>query len=922
MKSLLTIPNNALASMKKLSITALSLLMTLTLFAQNGTGEVYADDVSNTSCRYGARGEGVRGHTYLKLTRQDNLLLGELTDYYANCAFGKIDVQCEENDQTLNITVSEGLGEFAADCLCPINIAFTIHNATDDNYHLSLGGRDLGNVSFADHTVVVIDVNTLEQAYEEGFEFPVKLGEFEVYEMTQWIKPGEVRQPRLQAYYYSDMMWQPIQYLNYRLPTHYTYLDAKASLTADSTLVVEVITDGSTTDGSERIANLTMNVVNVETPLNHIRLVHRVVAIDGDNMKDIEVLTLYDGQLQMQEGESSVDLKELSEYRQEAQGGNGFRPMLKEGKTWGYIYHHFEEKEPPTGGATNYKDLYDESVWEVIYRLRGDTLIDGQKYMKMYRYGPNGSHYYGAFREDKEGRVWQFNYEGDKKDFMICDFTLEGYDLDYIQPIADVIKKDNVLLHRYHCNGFIGVEGVGLQGKGLVHYLFEPEPDCICDYESFSYVFDGEFFFESADFKAPKHIELTEEERQFVANNNDFAFDLFRKTRTESNMLLSPLSVTYALGMLNNGAAGRTQQEINQVLGFDSADNLNAFCRKMLDESGILDETTKVLIGNTIFVNEGRGYYLQDGFVEKANRFYDAEPQGRDFADGQTRDVINQWGSDHTEGMIKEVLSKNEFKIDMASYLLNALYFKGTWTNKFNPADTQDESFNGGEKQPMMHQQFYDYMYTENDLYQAIRLPYGNEAFTMTVFLPREGKTLNDLLGSLNADNWHFEGETYEVDLKLPRFETDTDQSLKEAMMALGMPTAFDRDKAEFPYFCNSPGYIDMMKQVAKIKVNEEGTEAAAVTIIGEGATSIPLMATFHANRPFFYIISERSTNVIFFMGQFTGSTATAIDASKLSNLKSETSDLYDLQGRKVSNSQIKKGVYIQDGKKVVLMQE
>jgi serpin B len=213
-------------------------------------------------------------------------------------------------------------------------------------------------------------------------------------------------------------------------------------------------------------------------------------------------------------------------------------------------------------------------------------------------------------------------------------------------------------------------------------------------------------------------------------------------------------------------------------------------------------------------------------------------------------------------------------------------------------------------------------MYTENDIYQAIRLPYGNEAFTMTVFLPREGKTLNDLLGSVTADNWHFEGETYEVDLKLPRFETDTDQSLKEAMMALGMPTAFDRDKAEFPYFCNSPGYIDMMKQVAKIKVNEEGTEAAAVTVIGEGATSIPLMATFHANRPFFYIISERSTNVIFFMGQFTGSTTTAIDASKLSNLKSEASDLYDLQGRKVSNSQIRKGLYISGGKKVVLMQE
>ena len=413
----------------------------------------------------------------------------------------------------------------------------------------------------------------------------------------------------------------------------------------------------------------------------------------------------------------------------------------------------------------------------------------------------------------------------------------------------------------------------------------------------------------------PRHdISLTAEEKAQVAKNNDFAFDLFRKTRSESNMVLSPLSITYALGMLNNGAAGQTQQEINQVLGFNSVDDLNAFCRKMLDESGTLDNTTKVLIGNTVFVNEGKGYYLQDGFVEKANQFYDAEPQARDFADGVTRDVINKWGSDHTEGMIDEVLSKNEFKDYVASYLLNALYFKGAWTNKFNPAETQDELFNENETLPMMHQQWNEYMYTENDLYQAIRLPYGNKAFSMTVFLPREGKTIKDLLGTLNADNWHFQGESCEVDLKLPRFETDTDQSLKETMIALGMPAAFDREKAEFPYFCNYPGYIDMMKQVAKIKVNEEGTEAAAVTVIGYETTGMPRWATFHANRPFFYIISELSTNVIFFMGQFTGSTTSAIDTPPAQYVAMPSQNIYNLAGQRL-NTVPNKGLYIQDGK-------
>ena len=192
----------------------------------------------------------------------------------------------------------------------------------------------------------------------------------------------------------------------------------------------------------------------------------------------------------------------------------------------------------------------------------------------------------------------------------------------------------------------------------------------------------------SAQESEPKQIELTKEEVQLVQKNNDFAFRLFREARGNESQLLSPLSITYALGMLNNAATGKTQQEINDVLGFGNAgaEAINRFCQKMLLETAGLDEETRVAIANNIYVNSARGYLLKSAFKEKAKTYYDADPETRDFFDGLTRDVINQWGSDHTEGMIKETLKEDEFDPMTICYLLNALSFKGVWTQQFNPA--------------------------------------------------------------------------------------------------------------------------------------------------------------------------------------------------------------------------------------------
>ena len=421
-------------------------------------------------------------------------------------------------------------------------------------------------------------------------------------------------------------------------------------------------------------------------------------------------------------------------------------------------------------------------------------------------------------------------------------------------------------------------------------------------------------------------ISLTDQERQLVEKNNDFAFRLFSKARGDESSIMSPLSITFALGMMNNGAAGQTQKEICDVLGFGNAgaDGINQFCRKMLSEAPTLDEETTTEIANTIFVNSGAGYSLQEGFKDKALEFYDATPQALNFFDESTINIINQWGYEHTHGMIPEILDKKTFKPGSVSYLLNALYFKGTWTKKFYKELTSNEPFNGGAPEPMMRQ-YSQFDYADNDLYQAIRLPYGNGAYLMTLFLPREGKTIDDVLAGMDGHNWQFSSNNeYDVvDLKMPRFKTDTSLQLVKIMKELGMPTAFEPG-AEFPYFCNVPDfYIGNMFQKAAIDLDEEGTTAAAVTgIEGQTGEHEPRIATFHANRPFFYIISERSTGTIFFIGQFLGSITAGV--TQIENGKTDTSlqPIYDLQGRRVGTGHtkgLKPGIYIVGGKKVMI---
>ena len=394
----------------------------------------------------------------------------------------------------------------------------------------------------------------------------------------------------------------------------------------------------------------------------------------------------------------------------------------------------------------------------------------------------------------------------------------------------------------------------------------------------------------------PQPITLTEEQQTFANDNNQFTLN-FLKTVNETDQsgksfVYSPLSITYVLGMVNDAATGQTEQELEQTLGFHQGGikAVNEYCKKLIEGLPKVDNKVTLNIANAIFLN--KDYTLKKQFQQDMEAFYDAKAEALDFSSPKTLDHINGWCKDKTKNMIPKIL--DEVNPDMVSYLLNAIYFKADWTSKFDEKNTKTETFTTeGSKttMPLMHQNVL-INYLKNDTYSAVEMPYGNGMWSMMVMLPEKGKTTDDVISRLAQKGLYAKTSSggdgdmftpYEVDLKLPRFETSSDtnelpvdKGLVGLMRKMGIMLAFDSDFAEIPNMCDFPVYIAMMRQKAKIKVNEKGSEAAAVTIAGlnkctsVGPVTYP-QATFHANRPFVYVIQERSSGVILFAGKFTG---------------------------------------------------
>ena len=386
-----------------------------------------------------------------------------------------------------------------------------------------------------------------------------------------------------------------------------------------------------------------------------------------------------------------------------------------------------------------------------------------------------------------------------------------------------------------------------------------------------------------------KPVRLTAEQTVFANDNNAFTLNFFQSLNGKMknrSIVCSPLSITYVLSMVNDGATGTTEQELEQTLGFHKGgiQAVNDYCKNLIDNLPHVDEKVQLNIANAIFVNDK--YQLRKQFQQDMSNYYDAKAEALDFSSPSTLGRINGW----CDEMIPTILERVDPRT--VSYLLNAIYFKADWASMFEKNETREEVFttpDGETRVPLMHQNVY-MNYLRNDQYAAVSIPYGNGQWMMTVMLPEDGKTTDDVISSLAASGWSTdflknplrEARRYAVDLKLPRFETafDTDDAggLIELLKGMGIRRAFDGNSAEIPNMCeNGDLYISMMKQKAKIKVNEEGSEAAAVTIAGlnflsaVADTQEPPKATFHANRPFVYVIHEQSSGVILFVGKFMG---------------------------------------------------
>ncbi|QGY45179.1 serpin family protein [Maribellus comscasis] len=371
-------------------------------------------------------------------------------------------------------------------------------------------------------------------------------------------------------------------------------------------------------------------------------------------------------------------------------------------------------------------------------------------------------------------------------------------------------------------------------------------------------------------------IKLTEKTAQLLEAENSFGFELFQNIyafETQSdNIMVSPLSVSLALAMTYNGANGETKTAMEKTLkvyGLTS-EAINTSYQTLVDGLKSLDKKVLLEIANAIYYREG--FDVEQDFISTNKEYYNAEVDALDFSSPNALETINGWVAEKTHDKIDKIL--DEISPEQVMFLINAIYFKGMWASEFDKDKTTEDPFypdSGSTIQTDFMNQTQTVEMASNDLFSAIQLPYGKGKYNMFVFLPETDKTLQDIVDKLDKDNWETWmqsfAETEDVIISLPKFKYKYEIKLNDVLSEMGMGVAFT-DAADFTGI-NKNGQlkIDFVKHKTFIEVNEEGTEAAAVTVVGVETTSVPLFVEFNANRPFFYAITEKDTGAILFMG-------------------------------------------------------
>ncbi len=377
----------------------------------------------------------------------------------------------------------------------------------------------------------------------------------------------------------------------------------------------------------------------------------------------------------------------------------------------------------------------------------------------------------------------------------------------------------------------------------------------------------------------PNNIrELNSIEKTIVDSDNRFGIKLFQeivKTQKDANIFISPLSVSMALGMTLNGANGKTREAMINTLELAglSDQQINENYKSLIELLVGLDPKVKFQIANSIWYRND--HVFEELFFNQCKQYFNAEVAGLDFSDPKSKDIINAWVDQNTNRKIKEIVE--QIDPNNVMFLINAIYFKGIWTFQFDEMGTFDDQFylpdNSSVPCKMMAQK-EEYPYFANDQFQAVDLPYGDGQYSMVIILPNLNVTIDDVILALDQATWNewlSQFEKQQGNIFLPHFKLEYKIKLNDILIALGMRIAFSADEADFTRMFKPGGlYIDEVNHKTFVEVNEEGTEAAAVTsvVIGERYYIGQEEFIMHMNRPFIFAIREHHSGTILFIGK------------------------------------------------------
>ena len=361
----------------------------------------------------------------------------------------------------------------------------------------------------------------------------------------------------------------------------------------------------------------------------------------------------------------------------------------------------------------------------------------------------------------------------------------------------------------------------------------------------------------------------------FIVKNNDFAFDVFKSINKEDidkNIFISPFSISTALSMTYQGAEGSTKEGMESALRYKGIEKevINESYSNLLNYLNDADKKVKLDINNSIWIRKDES--IKEDFLDINKEVFNAYVTELDFSKDEASDEINNWIDKSTKGKIKKMIEP-PISQNTIMYLINAIYFKGDWTKQFDKNNTFTTKFNNNDstKDIDMMNKKDDVEYGEGEDYKVVRLPYGSGKTSMYCILPNENISIDEYINEMNIDKFNSIkssiSERKDVILQIPRFKIEYGiKNLNDTLTSLGMEEAFSAN-ADFSGIREGIN-ISRVLHKAVIEVNEEGSEAAGVTVVEMKESAVENPITFIANRPFLFLIIDDEFDTILFMGK------------------------------------------------------